>query len=198
MTSSLIQKSFLSKLLPYEASTKTNAGARVIPLNADALVALMELRDRAEKLNSSRGEHFVFPSCEHGRFDATRPMKNWRTAWRALTRAISCPSCCTIQPPANECKKAECRAVLKGVKSQFEGLRFHDLRHQAITELAEKGVPDQTLMGIAGHVSRRMLDHYSHARLAAKRAALDRLTSQSTSQNVKPADLSNHFKTGQR
>jgi len=43
-------------------------------------------------------------------------------------------------------------------------------------------------MGIAGHVSRRMLDHYSHARLAAKRAALDGLTSQSTSQNEKPAE----------
>src|SRR5262245_36484423 len=34
------------------SSTKTNAGARIIPLNADALVTLMELRDRAEKLGS--------------------------------------------------------------------------------------------------------------------------------------------------
>jgi integrase len=74
------------------------------------------------------------------------------------------------------------------LRSSFEGLRFHDLRHQAITELAEKGVPEQTLMGIAGHVSRRMLDHYSHARLAAKRSALDSLTSQSTSQNDKTAE----------
>lgn len=45
------------------SSTKTNAGARVIPLNADALVALMELRDRAEKLNSGSADHFVFPTC---------------------------------------------------------------------------------------------------------------------------------------
>src|SRR5262245_47619014 len=36
--------------------TKTNAGARVIPLNADALIALMELRDRAEKLESREAE----------------------------------------------------------------------------------------------------------------------------------------------
>jgi hypothetical protein len=27
-------------------------------------------------------------------------------------------------------------------------------------------------MGIAGHVSRKMLEHYSHARMAAKRVAL--------------------------
>jgi len=28
-------------------------------------------------------------------------------------------------------------------------------------------------MAIAGHLSRRMLEHYSHIRMAAKRAALD-------------------------
>ena len=196
------------------SSTKTNAGARVIPLNADALIALMELRDRAEKLErqvekleekqsekrESRPEdRFVFPSCEHGHFDSTRPMKNWRTSWRTLTRAITCPSCGTIQRPADVCKNDECHADIKRMKSVFDGLRFHDLRHQAITELAEKGVPEQTLMGIAGHVSRRMLDHYSHARLAAKRVALNALTSQSTSQNEKPVEAgsaSDSFQVG--
>jgi len=169
------------------SSTKTNAGARVIPINADALIVLMELRDRAEKVGNAQEEHFVFPASEHGHFDANRPMKNWRTAWRSLTRAVSCPQCATIQRPGTICKTEDCRADIKGLKSSFEGLRFHDLRHQAITELAEQGVPEQTLMGIAGHVSRRMLDHYSHARLAAKRTALDGLTSQSTAQNEKPS-----------
>ena len=28
---------------------------------------------------------------------------------------------------------------------------------------------------VAGHMSRRMLEHYSHVRMAAKRAALDKL-----------------------
>ena len=140
-------------------STKTNAGARVIPLNADALVALMELRDRAEKLGSRDAEHFVFPSCEHGHFEATRPMKNWRTAWRSLTRAVSCPTCGTIQRAAGICKNDECQSDIRNLKSPFYGLRFHDLRHQAVTELAERGLSDQTIMAIAGHVSREMLNH---------------------------------------
>jgi integrase len=55
----------------------------------------------------------------------------------------------------------------------LKGLRFHDLRHHAITELAELGLSDQTIMSIAGHVSREMLDHYSHIRLMAKRRALE-------------------------
>ena len=70
------------------------------------------------------------------------------------------------------------------------GLRFHDLRHHAITELAESSASDQTIMAIAGHVSPKMLAHYSHVRLEAKRQALTALskkaegtvTSQSTSQ----------------
>ena len=36
-------------------------------------------------------------------------------------------------------------------------------------------VPDLTIESIAGHVSRKMLEHYSHIRLAAKRKALDAL-----------------------
>ena len=55
------------------------------------------------------------------------------------------------------------------------GLRFHDLRHTIITELAEMGVLDHMIESISGHLSRRMLEHYSHIRLEAKRKALDDL-----------------------
>ena len=54
-------------------------------------------------------------------------------------------------------------------------LRFHDLRHHAITELAESQASDATIMAIAGHVSRRMLERYSHVRMEAKRTALEAL-----------------------
>jgi len=47
--------------------------------------------------------------------------------------------------------------------------------HQAITELGEGGASEQTIMGIAGHVSRKMLERYSHGRHVLKRAAVERL-----------------------
>jgi hypothetical protein len=72
-----------------------------------------------------------------------------------------------------------------GGKRGFAGLRFHDLRHHAITELSESQASDQTIMSIAGHVSPKMLAHYSHVRMAAKRKALDALAC------VAPMD--NHF-----
>jgi len=56
-------------------------------------------------------------------------------------------------------------------------LRFHDLRHHSITELAEGGASEQTIKAVAGHVSQRMLDRYSHIRLEAKRNALQALSS---------------------
>jgi Phage integrase family len=61
----------------------------------------------------------------------------------------------------------------------FSGLRFHDLRHQAITELAESQASDHTIMAIAGHVSQEMLQHYSHIRLEAKRRAVEALSGDS-------------------
>jgi hypothetical protein len=65
---------------------------------------------------------------------------------------------------------------MHGIKSPLAGLRLHDLRHCAITKLAETQASDQTIMGIAGHVSREMLEHYSHVRIAAKRAALEAIS----------------------
>jgi integrase len=137
--------------------TKTDAGSRVIPLNRAAILALADLRNRAEKLDSAKPEHYVFPACENGRIDPTKPMKGWRTAWRSLTN-----------------------------KAGLKGLRFHDLRHHAITELCEMGLPEMTIMGIAGHVSRDMMEHYSHIRIQAKRQAVESL--ETTMPNNPPID----------
>jgi integrase len=68
-------------------------------------------------------------------------------------------------------------AAWKRAAASTRRLRFHDLRHQAITEMAEAGASDATLMAVAGHMSRRMLEHYSHVRMAAKRSALEKLES---------------------
>jgi integrase len=85
-------------------------------------------------------------------------MTGGRTAWRRLVKE-------TARRAGREALRAS------------RGLRFHDLRHQAITEMAEGGASDATMMALAGHMSRRMLEHYSHVRMAAKRTALDSLES---------------------
>jgi integrase len=47
------------------------------------------------------------------------------------------------------------------------GFRFHDLRHTVVTDLLEAGEPEHVIEA-TGHLSRRMLEHYSHQRLKAK------------------------------
>jgi integrase len=97
----------------------------------------------AGRFPATKAEHFVFPWCECKDIDPSRPTKGWRTAWR------------------NALKRAGFHC------------RFHDLRHTCITKLAESQAPEMTILAIAGHVSKRMLERYSHIRMAAKRTALD-------------------------
>jgi integrase len=54
--------------------------------------------------------------------------------------------------------------------------RWHDLRHSFCTKLAEQGVPESTMLALMGHMSRAMLERYSHIRMAAKRDAVESLT----------------------
>jgi integrase len=159
--------------------SKTEAGRRVIPLNSDAWEAVIELRERSKQLFSRapEPEWYVLPHAEGlGRPDPTVPMSGWRTAWRSLTRAINCPACGQLQKPVAICVNKTCKTDLREVTSSTAGLRFHDLRHHAITELAEGQASEQTIRSIAGHVSQKMLEHYSHIRLEAKRTALDALS----------------------
>jgi integrase len=121
--------------------SKSEAGKRRIPLNPDAMFGFRILFGRANKLGVASPEFYVFPACEHSLIDATRPQKTWRTSWRNLTPAAG-----------------------------LKGLRFHGLRHQCITELLESGAPEATVLSIAGHVSRKMMEHYSHIRMEARRS----------------------------
>ena len=140
--------------------SKTAAGERTVPLTDVAASALGRLRNRAEAFGTVEPAHYVFGAFVpkftfSGKkvinynvtgFDPTRHVKSWRTAWRTLTKKAGLP-----------------------------GFRFHDLRHCAITQLAENGASDSTIMAIAGHVSRRMLERYSHVRMEAKREAMKTL-----------------------
>jgi len=125
--------------------SKTEAGeGRTIPLNP-ALQAALELHAEWYTLRFGRVEPdwYLFPFGRANDLDPTRPITTIKTAW----------------------SNARERAGVAG--------RMHDSRHTLITELSESGAGDQTIMDIAGHVSRQMLEHYSHIRMEAKREALE-------------------------
>ena len=133
--------------------SKTEAGeGRTIPLNTTLAQTMADYAEwYREKFGAVRSEWYIFPFGKPTPSDPTRPVTTLKTAWNNVRK----------------------NAKVHG--------RWHDNRHTLITDLAESGAGDQTIMDIAGHVSRQMLKHYSHIRMQAKRNALEAIVK-------KPAD----------
>jgi integrase len=138
--------------------SKTIGGeGREVNLSKTAVACLKEWRSQFPNAHTN---HYVFPSeryglkggeGESGHFGGkvapynvrpTVPIGSWKTAWTT----------------AREAAGVQCR--------------WHDARHTFISILADGGTPDQTIMALAGHVSRNMMKKYSHTENASKRAAV--------------------------
>jgi integrase len=167
------------------AQSKTPSGVgRPIPLTPPPLAALRYWSDRFPE---RRPEHFVCPTCENGRVDPDHPIANWRTAWRRITRFIQCPVCGETQSPGKKCRRAECGADITDIKNQFEGLRFHDLRHSAATKLLEQGTPFAVvahILGWSASTAIRMAKRYGHIRPDVQRQALKGIATDEISASV--------------
>ncbi len=135
----------LEKNILTVGKSKTDAGeGRTIPLNSDLRESINQYATwYRDRFSGSRAEWYVFPFGSPRPSDPTRPVTTLKTSWANVRR----------------------NAGVQG--------RWHDNRHTLITELAETGAGDQTIMDIAGHVSKQMLSHYSHIRTQAKRDALE-------------------------
>jgi integrase len=146
------QVNLKTKLLQVGKSKSDAGEGRVVPLNSDLYDALAQHHAwYQERFGATHDEWYLFPFGKPTPSDPTRHVTSLKTAWKNVRK----------------------KAKVKG--------RWHDNRHTLITELAESGAGDETIMEIAGHVDRQMLRHYSHIRLKAKRAALDAaLASRST------------------
>jgi integrase len=137
---------------------KTEGGeGRIVPLNRAALGAFKEWRSRWPY---AKPEDYIFPTQrlmfkgegapEKGIMtaydvDPSKPLGAWKRAWNTAKKQAG----------------VECR--------------IHDLRHHFISALAQTQTPDATIQAISGHLSRKMLEHYSHVRLEAKRRAVEAL-----------------------
>lgn len=147
--------------------SKTAAGTgRAVPLNAPAWAALDMW---ASRFPDREQNHYVFPACEVGRIDSSKPISNWRTAWR------------------NACDAAK-----------LNGLGFHSLRHSAATKLLENGVPFAVvaqILGWSASTSIRMAHRYGHIRPDVQRNALDKIATTEPS-NLPAPSYKNGYSRG--
>jgi len=126
---------------------KTSSGTgRQIPMNAELFAVLTSHAQWfTERFGSARPEYYLFPYGKPMPSDPTRPITDITGAWDALRRRAN----------------VQCR--------------LHDLRHTVATKMAEAGVPESTMLALLGHMSRAILERYSHIRMAAKRQAMEAL-----------------------
>jgi integrase len=114
----------------------------VLPINDDLAHVLGEhLTWFIDRFGGPQPRHYLFPWGRPDPSDPTRHTTELKRGWSEL-RARTGISC-----------------------------RLHDMRHTYATKLAENGVPESTMLALMGHMSRAMLERYSHIRMAAKRKA---------------------------
>jgi integrase len=123
--------------------TKTDAARRVIPMHPDLQQVLEKHRAwYGQRFGQMQPDWFVFPAGSPAPSNPRKPVTDFKHGWETV----------------REKSGVQCR--------------MHDLRHTFISRLAESGVPEVTLMELAGHVSRNMMLRYSHPRIEARREAV--------------------------
>jgi len=133
--------------------SKTRAGTgRRVPMSEDLHSTFTSHAGWIkEKLGPAQEGWYVFPFSNRVRpVDPLRPITTIKSSWEAARKAA----------------KVECR--------------FHDLRHTAYTKMIEAGVPEGVIMALMGHVSRAMVERYSHVRMPALREAAGKLSLKSS------------------
>jgi integrase len=124
---------------------------RTIPLDEQALWALKNLLLRAHSVGSKEPSHYLFPFRK-----GNGPFQPW-------------------QPMTGSGLKKQWNEVRK--MTGLTWFRPYDLRHTAITRMAEDGMPLTMIMSFAGHVSAQMTQHYTHVSIQAQRRALQQAQS---------------------
>jgi len=134
-----------------KAKTEKGSG-RMIPFQELHAVLTTYAAWVVSKLGLLQQDWYVFPRTNRRKpIDPTRPLGSFKTAWTNV-RTKAGVTC-----------------------------RFHDLRHTLCTKMAEAGVAESTMLAIMGHMSKKMLEKYSHIRKQAKRDAIQSIEARSAS-----------------
>lgn len=117
---------------------------RTIPLESPEVVwALDQLVERAREMGASGPQHCLFPiQVARGSYNPNVAMSDsgLKKRWEEVR-----------------------------IKAGLRWLRPYDLRHTAITRLAEAGTPIDVIMSMAGHMTLRMHLHYTTISMMSKR-----------------------------
>jgi integrase len=127
---------------------------RLVPLSQ---TALQTIKDWRSKFPEAQPDHYVFPRESYGLIGR----KGFRGGVVAPYE--------TFPDQHVQTFASSWRTAKKAAKVQC---RWHDLRHTFVSRVAAGGAMDGTIQAMAGWMSPKMIERYSHVRNEAKRAAV--------------------------
>ena len=158
------QIDFVKNMLTVGKSKTKASSFRRVPLNDDLLPAFLKHREwYTKRFKELKPDWYVFPFSRHRHMNPARPIATLQTQWEKVREAA-------------------------GVKG-----RFHDCRHTVVSQLGESGASATTIMASVGHVSRKMLEKYSHPNVDAQRRAFEQMVEYRNQQREREAAAMKQF-----
>jgi integrase len=180
---------------------KTRAGTgRTVPLNQRAVAVLTFW---AQQFPNRKPEHYVFPleKCSQAGAkdsfgftgnvvfdtDPTQPIGDVKEAWEGAKKRTRrhCPQCRTgiladKQKPETGYACIDYKAELKELPAGLTSVRFHDLRHTAVSRMIAARIPLPIIAKIVGWTAgtmAKMAARYGHFGIEELRGAVEAISS---------------------
>lgn len=189
---------FANRCLKFGKDKTASGTGRIIPLNQRALETL---RFWAQEFQNRQPAHFVFPSEKYGlhgkegtfggvvqvyECDPDKPVGTIQSAWESAKKRTQrhCPNCedgtlADREKPATGYVCENCRFETADLPAALTRLRFHDLRHSAVSRMIAARVPIPMIAKIVGwspSTMAKMAARYGHFGIEELRSAVESIS----------------------
>jgi integrase len=189
---------FAGRSLKFGKDKTASGTGRTIPLNQRAVETL---KFWAEQFPNRQPAHFVFPSELYGLHgtegtfggtvqvydcDPDKPVGTIQSAWQSAKKRTQrhCPDCSdgTLidrEKPATGYECEGCHFETPNLPASLTRLRFHDLRHSAVSRMIAARVPIPIIAKIVGwspSTMAKMAARYGHFGIEELRSAVEFIT----------------------
>lgn len=190
---------FANRCLKFGKDKTASGTGRTIPLNQRAIETL---KFWAQEFPNRQPAHYVFPSEKYGlhgtegafggtvqvyKYDAEKPVGTIQSAWESAKKRTQrhCPNCIggTLvdrEKPATGYECVDCHFETATLPAALTRLRFHDLRHSAVSRMIAARIPIPIIAKVVGwspSTMAKMAARYGHFGIEELRSAVESISS---------------------
>jgi integrase len=189
---------FVNRCLKFGKDKTASGTGRTIPLNQRAIETL---KFWAQEFPNRQPAHFIFPSERYGLngtegtfggtvqvydYDPNKAVGTIQSAWRSAKKRTQrhCPNCgdgtlIDREIPASGYECVDCHFETPNLPAALTRLRFHDLRHSAVSRMIAARIPIPIIAKVVGwspSTMAKMAARYGHFGIEELRSAVDSIS----------------------